>query len=471
MAKRKSTDKAIENLMKWAEGPDWRERFRGIFQDHLGEVCERFSMTPDEVTDELMESGHWGMLFGVIFEDFVSRSFPGGNGNVVDDYLKRRGWRESARGKRYLQLLRDSVLSLYEVVDVKPGRYADIRDLVRGGAAFRVYEQMGTRNMVRWDRLAARVISMENRRIFTGGMLSFSTEMGASLLKILEQARERLKETIKNDASKTGAEQLGEKEIGEINLGESCAAFSLIWLGDYYARKRGAPRQVANRDGEELLFGEVRLPVKAGDGEAIAAMLDNADGWQRDADQQPSWMWFGEGKPATGNKQETAGEAPDDVDQTIRGFAELSERALLFKSNSRERTEQGRELLHGLLGDLVGEPLTSYTTPEQVMQEGKERGPGDEDKSRRPAGMSAEEELAALNEFKNRHYGQTMDHPIPALGDKTPRQCAVSKADREKLVDWLKGLENHEIRMARDQGQPPYDTNWIWRELGIEELR
>jgi len=37
---------------------------------------------------------------------------------------------------------------LYEVVEVFPGHHCDLRDLVRGGEAFRVHERMGTQNFV-----------------------------------------------------------------------------------------------------------------------------------------------------------------------------------------------------------------------------------------------------------------------------------------------------------------------------------
>jgi hypothetical protein len=42
------------------------------------------------------------------FEDFLTREIVDGR-NVVDDYLKRRGWRESASTKAYMRALRDSV--------------------------------------------------------------------------------------------------------------------------------------------------------------------------------------------------------------------------------------------------------------------------------------------------------------------------------------------------------------------------
>jgi hypothetical protein len=107
------------------------------------------------------------MPFGVMFEDFSSHRLADDR-NLIDDYLQRRGWRESVPGRRYLQQLSDSVLSLYEVIEVSPGRHCDLSDLVCGGEMLRVHEHMGTLNMVRWDRTSARILNMNGKTVFSG---------------------------------------------------------------------------------------------------------------------------------------------------------------------------------------------------------------------------------------------------------------------------------------------------------------
>jgi hypothetical protein len=66
------------------------------------------------------------------------------------------------------------------------------------------------------------------------------------------------------------------------------------------------------------------------------------------------------------------------------------------------------------------------------------------------------------------HYRKCLDEKIPALDDKTPRQCVKSKAGRKKVVEWLKYLENQEHRRASSKNMPPYDSSWMWQELGLE---
>jgi hypothetical protein len=132
MGKRSETDKAIRNIMNWSKRPEWSEEQVAVFDVHLAPVCDRTDITQEVLIQELEEHGFGGMLSGVIFEDFISRRLPDER-NIIDDLLQRRGWRESVPGRHYMQQLRDSVLSLYEVVEVSPGRHCDLRDLVRDG--------------------------------------------------------------------------------------------------------------------------------------------------------------------------------------------------------------------------------------------------------------------------------------------------------------------------------------------------
>ena len=75
-----------------------------------------------------------------------------------------------------------------------------------------------------------------------------------------------------------------------------------------------------------------------------------------------------------------------------------------------------------------------------------------------------------MQEHLDRHYRETLDQPIPALGDKTPREAVRSATGRKKVVEWLKYLEN---RSAKAEGTPmaEYDFRWMWEELGVLDER
>lgn len=86
---------------------------------------------------------------------------------------------------------------------------------------------------------------------------------------------------------------------------------------------------------------------------------------------------------------------------------------------------------------------------------------------------SIDPEIAAeiIHNALDQHYRWCLDEPVPALDNKTLRQCATSEKGREKVMDWLKQLENNELHRAAGQGQTPYDSRWMWDELKLTQYR
>jgi hypothetical protein len=70
-----------------------------------------------------------------------------------------------------------------------------------------------------------------------------------------------------------------------------------------------------------------------------------------------------------------------------------------------------------------------------------------------------------------REYARTLDEPVPALGNKTPRALARTKAGRSKVADWLKYLENGSAKSGAADPMASYDFTWMWKELGLADLR
>jgi hypothetical protein len=255
MRKHGDTDKAIRNVMTWAQRPEWPDEQAAVFEDHLAPVCDRIGISQEELVQELEEHGYGGMLFGMLFEDFVSRRLTGDR-NLIDDYLQRRGWRESVPGRRYLQQLRDSALSLYEVVEVSPGHHCELRDLVRGNKTIRVHEQLGTLNMVKWDRIAARVLEVNRKTVFSGGILPYHRETSQSLLKVLAKSRKQFEKDLARLVDKESLARLrASEDMDERFLQDACPAFTRLWLLHALERLHEPLPELVNRDGEALVAG------------------------------------------------------------------------------------------------------------------------------------------------------------------------------------------------------------------------
>lgn len=466
MGKRSETDKAIRNLMNWAQRPEWAEEQAAVFDAHLDPVCERIDLTQDELIKELEEHGYGGMLFGVMFEDFISRRLPDGR-NLIDDYLQRRGWRESGPGRRYLQQLRDTVFSLYEVVEVTPGRHCNLRDLVRGGATLRVHEHMGTRGMVRWDHIAARVLTMNDKTVFSGGILPYSREATQKLLKLLADSRKQFdKQLARLTDNDLMAHLVASENLDDRFLRESCPAFTSLWIMDNLQRLQQPLPELVNRDGETLVFCETRFPFLSEQLEEIAHRLNTAVDWERDSPEGYTWSWL----PET---ESTIGKPPDGMSidslqngqQPLGGTLELTPGVVRLTTNSTERAQRGQAVLEKLLEGLVGPALSSLQTPAQLLEERRthRQEPADD--------IDPELEAEIIKHTLDQHYRRVLDEPIPSLGDKTPRQCVRSKKGREQVIEWLKLLENNELRRAAGQGQQPYDSRWMWDELKLERYR
>ena len=164
----------IDGLIAWARRDEWREAMASAFHHHVAAACEGAGIEPSDlarVIDEHAFSAVWGSAF----EDLLAQDLPDGR-NVVDDYLKRRGWKESVPTREYVAGLRRSVLSLYEVSEVAPGESMALRDLVRGGDPVRVIERSGSRNLHQWDRIATRIIPVRSGAVISGTLLFFDHE-------------------------------------------------------------------------------------------------------------------------------------------------------------------------------------------------------------------------------------------------------------------------------------------------------
>ncbi len=145
---------------------------------------------------------------------------------------------------------------------------------------------------------------------------------------------------------------------------------------------------------------------------------------------------------------------------------ELKGKTVVLSVNSEDRAERGRAMLASALEGVVGEPLIERQTLAQVMAD-RSAGKTAEASSDIPP----EEKRRITHESLERHYRQQLDESIPALGNITPRQAAKSAERRQKLVAWLKRLENHLAQHEPAEPMAGYDVKWMWEELGVDDFR
>jgi hypothetical protein len=325
--------------------------------------------------------------------------------------------------------------------------------------------------MVKWDRIAARLLHVNGNYVFSGGMLPFPQEVAQDLLRVLAESRKEYK---REHSWATGMEARTEnleENLDELFLQEAAPAFTSIWLMDILERLHGPMPELVNRDEEALVFTETRFPFVAEQLDEIMRRLDAASEWERDNPDGTAWVWLPE--PDASGKKSIRGlsiETYQGGQRLISGTLALAPGALTLTTNSVERTNRAKEVLAALLDGLVGPALIKLQTPEQLMTENQIHRNSDNDGE--PAN-SIDPELAAevIHNMLDQHYRQCLDEPIPMLGDKSPRQRVKSKKGKEQVIEWLKSLENNELRRAATQGHKPYDSRWMWDELKLDAHR
>lgn len=471
----KSALKAMENLVKWAKSPQWTDLQVEAYETFMEPVEDIFGLGDQEILDILDEEGS-EMLLVYLFEDFFAARFGNdGETNVVDAYLKRRGWREPAPGRRYLEALRDSRVSLYEVVDISPGRSVVLEDMLRGGKVT-VQSKEGSGDGARWDRLAARIVHLNGENHFTGAVLSFSHEVSRRAVAGMEERIRDRRREIRREMKEKFSGIPRELLLDSLPVAQMLGT---LWLIQCVMERTGPLPDLQNTDGEDILPGDVRFPLRGDPGE-VAARLDGLAEFERldpwvawdsgDGGESVEWEWSAPGKA------EKAGTAAEDVDDgvsgagidigaTVLGHVVLDSGLLVLTANSKERCDRGREMLSDCLGDLVGRPFTVYRDPRKALEEqdGTAGPPADRDSE-----VPREAAVEATHAYLDGHYRRVLDIPLPVFGGRTPREAATGTGkERRQAVDWIKQLENWEDHRAREQDTKPYDTGWIWKELEL----
>ncbi|MGF7212890.1 hypothetical protein GGE65_007526 [Skermanella aerolata] len=468
-------DKAIAAIMKWAQREEWRDRLDAIIADHLEPAFGEFDLEPDELPD-LLGQGGYTQLIGCAFEDFATCDFEPDGQNVIDDYLKRRGWKEPAPVRHYLEALRRSVMSLYEVVGTTPGRHFMARDLIRGGEPIQVRDKLASQSLAQWDRIAARMLPVGNEVHMAGGVVPLTFEDSDALLDEFTQARKSFARSVKRQARQQGVPiaDIDHYPMADAILGEMAPLFTQAWLTRSLRSVLGQSMpNLVNFDGDKLIFSETRFPIQdpARSGE-IEHRLDDLADLVRDEAEQPSWTWLTDAPPAGAVPGASTGavmfKTYDEQGGRVLGSVRLDPAAVVLRTNSVERAERGKSWLAGVLGPLVKAPLTALQTPEQAMAEHAVLG---DDRPPPEPPLPPEEMAALLHEVEDRHYREILSQPIPMLDGKSPKQAVRSKAGRRKVVEWLKYLENGAARRSRAQGHPAYDFSWMWEALKITDLR
>jgi hypothetical protein len=438
----------MSGIIAWVRREEWRHALAERIERHAGAACAAFGIEMTEIETLLGDYGA-STVWGAAFEDLLALDMPDGR-NLVEDYLRRRGWKESATTRDYLTGLRQARISLHEVVELQPGEWMRLRDLIGGGEAVQVMERSGSRGLRLWDHLATRVVPLQDRKVASGVLMVFGHRESEALRTALRRAGKRAP----RGANGTLPQQ-------------AASLFTQHWL---VARLRAAqgwdrPRLV-NAEGDPIAFTRVHFPLRPGvSAERLRLVLGGLPALRQENPGFWNWLAPAGSKPQTVPRQRDAQALISTMEDgsMVLGTLSLEDRRLTLEANSVGRAQRGQAMLAAALEGLVGPPLIEHAGPEE-MSDDRQAPPA-------PSGLSPAEERALVLRTLDEHYRRVLDEPVPALGGRSPRAVARTPKGREKVAAWLKTLENHAAHRPAEDPIGSYDFTWMWRELGVEGLR
>ena len=175
----------LDGFLKWIQRGRWREHLNDVFDEHIYAYCDLHDLDSFEKLSAKIGPHSVSHLNDSGLMDFMTRDTE--DGNVVDLYLKRRGWKEKSISKAFLKGVRNSVMSLYEVSDIRPGESFLARDLIIGGDPIRVEEPIATKSMLQWEKFAMRIVEVRGHNIVVNGMLPYNSELAEQVVDEISQ--------------------------------------------------------------------------------------------------------------------------------------------------------------------------------------------------------------------------------------------------------------------------------------------
>jgi hypothetical protein len=427
---------AVIRVREWVATNDWEDtylEYGDYFFEYAGSVAD---MPLEDCLEELGELAEIQVEFACV-EDFLTEEYEN-EGTVVDAFLAAAGDDLDEEQRAYLLALKTSRMSLYEVVDVVPKSHLVVRDLLMKGDPVTVREFQGSQTILQWSTVATRIVEMDGEPQFSGLLFELSKQSRDDIVAGFEQAtKDALKEVPKLLRREP-------KTMRAMRLQVLRLIPSLVidcWLRDQLDRQ--LPPTLQNQSGHDLHFITLTYPIQ-GDFTKVRESLSAAEGMETDGD---TWTWL-------------------DENATVLASLKLEGEQLVVEVNSVERAEAVEALLRAALGETLGEPARVERSLEEMLALRDEGVPQN-------AGTLEELEVfrAAAKEYLDNHYRATLDAPVPALGNRTPRELTGTPEGRAMLADWLKSYESIAGQPGVQAEIRDYDITWIWEELGISDLR
>jgi len=167
---------------------EWKGRYEAFRQIRMPLFAQMLSLSEETLFRYLVLNDEQdSFLDGLILIDFLNQCFDDEPVNIVDHYLKRRGWKSTTDARAYLQCLRDTPWSIYKILDAVPGESLLVEDLIRETAPIYLHEYMGSKNLFPGEYLVTQVTSLHDTHFMTKASCRVAPHVASDMIATIQE--------------------------------------------------------------------------------------------------------------------------------------------------------------------------------------------------------------------------------------------------------------------------------------------
>jgi hypothetical protein len=325
--------------------------------------------------------------------------------------MEERGRHVTANVRDWLDAQLRAWLSIWEVLDVEPGKSIRLKDVLTGEERL-VSEVVGSRDMTRHLLLLARVVDHAGLSLLVGMHPNpLPPEAGSEVVDDVRAEFGLGKRVASEEMRK------GDRPTDLIEIWEEMIA---------HIESRPLP-QLRNTDGEELVFIEDHYKLV---GRAARSTLETELAKLPDVEAPE------DDEPERRYRVIRASGEQSRMGNTVMASIVVKPRTVVVEANSYNRADGLRNRLQAAFGDILRFDHRQQKSVEEAMAKGAGSA---RNAPPQPVGPEVD---ALLRAVKAQHYDTWSDHSLPALDGLTPREAASQAKYRSRVDRLLKEMES-----------------------------
>jgi hypothetical protein len=345
---------------------------------------------------------------------------------VAECYLEQGTDVLEAWERLWLTAQQTAWLSLWEVIAVVPGESLELRDLLTDEVRH-VQDSAAAESTPVHTTLLGRIVHYDGTNLLTGVHPRTLPPLAAA------EVAERMRKYLHNQSA------IPPERLREANTGRYLIRRWQDKIDQWY-NASDLPFELHNTDGDPILGTVDRFTFDKSQYGLVEAKLLELDNLQPDSPGRFTFL------------REKKGDS-----HTVIGWAQLQAGTLRIESNSIERADALREQIETACASLIRHRGRIHEDALTALDHAPVSATGVSD-------IAPEQLDWIIQSHKQQHYENWLNEPIPALGNKTPRQAIRNKSGRAKVTALIKDIEYHEAALPAGQR---FDVSILMRELKL----